>query len=61
MQLIHYIASHPEYTNIVINDERNRPPIHAIERVSSDGWQYEDSWGINQDILSKNTLLVNSK
>ena len=36
LQLIHYIASHPEYKIIVIDGDDDRTPMQAIECISGD-------------------------
>jgi len=56
--LMHYISTHPEYSNIVIMDEGDRTPIQAIERLSA-GYEYEqyNDWKINGS-LEKGILLV---
>jgi hypothetical protein len=58
IQLIHYIASHPEFTNIVISDMDDKTPMNAIECLSSE--TYDNVWAIN-GTLEKNTLLVYDK
>jgi hypothetical protein len=55
LQLIHYIASHPEYTNVVILDMDDKKPMQAIECLSCES--FDNIWRINGS-LEKNTLLV---
>lgn len=55
IQLINYIASHPEFTNIVIKDMDDRTPMQAIECLSCE--TFDNVWAIN-GTLEKNTLLV---
>lgn len=60
IQLINYIATHPEYTNIVIADNDDKTPIQAIEYLSceyANDFELNRSWRIN-GTLEKNTLLV---
>lgn len=58
IQLINYIASHPEFTNIVIKDMDDRTPMQAIECLSSE--TFDNIWAIN-GTLKKDTLLVHDK
>lgn len=55
IQLINYIASHPEFINIVIKDMDDKTPMQAIEFLSSEN--YDNVWAIN-GTLEKGTLLV---
>lgn len=55
IQLINFIASHPEFTSIVIKDNDDKTPMQAIELLSSE--TFDNVWSIN-GTLEKNTLLV---
>jgi hypothetical protein len=56
IQLIHYIATHPEFTCIVIGDSDDFTPMQAVEFLSS-SYCAEPIFRIN-DTLEKSTLLV---
>jgi hypothetical protein len=58
IQLINYIASHPEFTNVVIQDMDDKTPMQAIELLSCE--TFDNVWEIN-GTLEKNTLLVYNK
>jgi hypothetical protein len=55
LQVINYIANHPEFTNIVIKDMDDRTPMEAIYCLSCE--KFDISWRINGS-LEKNTLLI---
>jgi hypothetical protein len=55
IELIHYIASNPQYTTIAIDECDDKTPMQAIEFLSTH-WA-EKIWSINGS-LEKNTLLV---
>jgi hypothetical protein len=56
IQLINYIATHPEFTKVVFNEsDYERTPMAAIEVLSSE--TYENIWRIN-GTLEKGTLLI---
>ncbi len=59
LDVINFITSNPEYTNIVVMDMDDREPIQAIEFLSSCDQVTENSWYINGSLL-KNTLLIYS-
>jgi len=56
IQLIHYIATHPEFTCIVIGDSDDFTPMQAIEFLSLSYFS-ESVYRIN-NTLEKSTLLV---
>lgn len=58
LQLIYYITSHPEYTNIVIEDIDDKTPLQAIELLSTE--KFDNVWFIN-GTLEKNTLIIYTK
>jgi hypothetical protein len=58
IQLINYIASHPEFTNVVIKDMDDKKPMQAIELLSSES--FDNIWAIN-GTLECGTLLVYDK
>jgi hypothetical protein len=63
LQLINYIASNPQFTNVVIKDNDDKTPMQAIECLSC---EYENNFDFNKDwrinsTLEKNTLLVYDK
>lgn len=57
MQLIYYIATHPEYSTIVI-DEQENTPMEAIEWLS---WGNEPEWWSINGTLEKGTLFCYNK
>ena len=54
LQLINYIASHPEFETIVLGDSDDLKPMQAIERLSSD--IFHNVWRVN-GTLEKKVLL----
>ena len=54
LQLINYIASHPNYKLIILLDSDDLTPMQAIERLSSDPANLD--WRINGS-LEKDILL----
>jgi hypothetical protein len=56
IQLINYIATHPEYVVIVINDQ-DYNKMRAIEILSSE--DYSNEWRINGS-LEKYTLICSN-
>ena len=55
LQLIHHIATHPEYTVVVIKSEDDKTPMQAIELLSCEA--FDNDWRINGS-LEKNVLLI---
>ena len=51
LQLIHYIASHPEFEIIVLKDSDDMTPMQAIERLSSG--VFDKDWRINGTLEPK--------
>lgn len=58
LQLINYIARHPEYTTIVLKDSYDTTPMQAIEILSSN--VFDNDWRIN-GTLETNVLLCYDK
>lgn len=58
IQLINFIASHPEYSNIAIEECDNKNPLQAIELLTSE--RFDNEWRINGS-LEKNTLIIYTK
>jgi len=56
IQLIHYIATHPEFETVVIKDMDDKTPMQAIEILSDGDWEGYN-WRINSS-LEKGTLLL---
>ena len=58
LQLIYHIATHPEYTVVVIKSEDDKTPMQAIELLSS--VDFDNDWRINGS-LEERVLLVYDK
>lgn len=59
LDLIRYIAQHPEYTNIVIKDEDNMTPLTAINYLASiDSSHYNSMFFHINGTLEKKCLIV---
>lgn len=56
LDLIYFIATHPEYTVIVIKGDDDRTPMQAIECLAG-SYPDEPAWRINGS-LEKNVLLI---
>ena len=59
LQLINYIASHPEFETIVLKDSDDATPMQAIERLSSD--VFHNEWRINGTIEPKVLLCYDNQ
>jgi hypothetical protein len=55
LQVINYIANHPEFTNIVIKGLDDKHPMEAIYFLS--GEKHDAIWRVN-GTLDKNILLI---
>jgi len=59
LDLIRYIAQHPEYKNIVIKDEEDMTPLNAINYLASIDLSHYDSMSFHIcGTLEKDTLLI---
>lgn len=59
LQLINYIASHPEFETIVLKDSDDATPLQAIERLSSE--VFDNDWRINGTLEPKVLLCYDKR
>ena len=61
LELIRHIASHLEFTNVVIGDEGDRTPMEAIQRIASEPETEISYYVTNDPVEEPTTLLVYTK